>query len=256
MLSSKLKSESPFFFLEKNDGVKLDNARGKIRLLILLERLSHKYRKNSNNALDFIPIASLSVRFERWLIRMQPFQATIKYLSGPENGADYLSRHPNTKNICEAVKPTERYVHFIAQNARPIALSAEEMEEETEKDKECQMIKEALKTGKWHKLNENTRKAFEKIADEISITPGGLILKGARIFVPSTLQDRVIELAHEGHQGIVRTKQLLRWEVWFPKMDSAVEKAIIKCFACQAATTTKIGNQLKCQLCRQLRGQF
>ena len=191
------------------------------------------------------PTASLSVRLERWLIRMQPFQATIKYLSGPENGADYLSRHPNTKNICEAVKPTERYVHFIAQNARPIALSAEEMEEETEKDKECQMIKEALKTGKWHKLNENTRKAFEKIADEISITPGGLILKGARIFVPSTLQDRVIELAHEGHQGIVRTKQLLRSKVWFPKMDSAVEKAINKCFACQAATTTKSREPVK-----------
>jgi hypothetical protein len=191
------------------------------------------------------PTASLSVRLERWLIRMQPFQATINYITGPENGADYLSRHPNTKNRCEAIKSTELYVHFIAQNARPIALSSEELENETGKDKECHMIKEALKTGHWHKLQENTRKAFEKIADEISIAPGGLILRGGRIFVPSSLQDRVIELAHEGHQGIVRTKQLLRSKVWFPKMDSAVEKAVNSCFACQAATTTKTREPIK-----------
>ena len=195
------------------------------------------------------------------LVGWQAWQTQLRAMFEPrisltENGADYLSRHPNTKNICEAVKPTERYVHFIAQNARPIALSAEEMEEETEKDKECQMIKEALKTGKWHKLNENTRKAFEKIADEISITPGGLILKGARIFVPSTLQDRVIELAHEGHQGIVRTKQLLKSKVWFPKMDSAVEKPLTSVLRAKQQPQQRLGNQIKCQLCCQLRGQF
>ncbi len=63
--------------------------------------------------------------------------------------------------------------------------------------------------------------------------------------MPSSLHDRVIELAHEGHQGIVRTKQLLRSKVWFPKMDLAVEKAVNSCFACQAATTTKTREPIK-----------
>ena len=32
--------------------------------------------------------------------------------------------------------------------------------------------------------------------------------------------------AHEGHQGIAKTKALLRKKVWFPGIDSAVEKKV------------------------------
>ena len=32
-----------------------------------------------------------------------------------------------------------------------------------------------------------------------------------------------LQLAHEGHQGIVKTKQLLRQKVWFPNIDAQVE---------------------------------
>ena len=41
-------------------------------------------------------------------------------------------------------------------------------------------------------------------------------------------------LAHEGHQGIVKTKQLLREKVWFPKIDQEVESLLAGCVACQA----------------------
>ena len=44
----------------------------------------------------------------------------------------------------------------------------------------------------------------------------------------------MVKIAHEGHQGIVRTKQLLRAHVWFPRIDKMVEKHIGKCLACQA----------------------
>jgi len=38
-----------------------------------------------------------------------------------------------------------------------------------------------------------------------------------RIVIPTAL--KVIQLAHEGHQGIVKTKALLRSKVWFPNID-------------------------------------
>ena len=49
--------------------------------------------------------------------------------------------------------------------------------------------------------------------------------------IPTSLQQRV---AHEGHQGIVKTKKLLREKVWFPGIDRMVMKMISYCIPCQA----------------------
>ena len=43
-----------------------------------------------------------------------------------------------------------------------------------------------------------------------------------------------MSIAHEGHQGLVKTKQLLREKIWFPKIDEEVKKLINNCMACQA----------------------
>ena len=45
-----------------------------------------------------------------------------------------------------------------------------------------------------------------------------------------------MELAHTGHQGIVKTKRLLREKVWFPGIDRMVKERIDNCIPCQAAT--------------------
>ena len=66
---------------------------------------------------------------------------------------------------------------------------------------------------------------MEKVKHELTLsTTHSIILKGARIFMPSTLQQRVITLAQEGHQGIVKTKKFLRQKVWFHRMNNMVEK--------------------------------
>ena len=43
-----------------------------------------------------------------------------------------------------------------------------------------------------------------------------------------------MSIAHEGHQEIVKSKQLLQEKVWFPGIDNFVIEAIDKCIACQA----------------------
>lgn len=40
-------------------------------------------------------------------------------------------------------------------------------------------------------------------------------------------------LAHEGHQGMVRTKARLQEKVWWPQMDKQVEDTIRACLPCQ-----------------------
>ena len=66
------------------------------------------------------------------------------------------------------------------------------------------------------------------------ISSGGIILRGERIIIPASLRDKCIDLAHQGHLGIVKTKRLLRFRVWFPGIDKLTEEKIKSCLACQA----------------------
>jgi transposase InsO family protein len=54
--------------------------------------------------------------------------------------------------------------------------------------------------------------------------------------LPKALQLQAIKLAHIGHQGLVKTKQLLRTKVWFPHIEQLVERTIQSCIPCQAVT--------------------
>jgi len=54
----------------------------------------------------------------------------------------------------------------------------------------------------------------------------GVILKDNRIVIPKSLQQRILDLAHETHQGIVKTKLMLREKVWWPGIDLEIEELI------------------------------
>ena len=79
-------------------------------------------------------------------------------------------------------------------------------------------IPEAVKAGLTQGLAENLQ-AYKHIFSELAVVEG-IVVRGDRIVVPKLLRQRMIEITHEGHQGQVRTKQLLRAHVWFPGMDS------------------------------------
>ena len=51
--------------------------------------------------------------------------------------------------------------------------------------------------------------------------------------VPRKLRRTVLDLAHEGHQGIVKTKEHLRSKVWRLGIDKEAEKKCRECFGCQ-----------------------
>ena len=53
---------------------------------------------------------------------------------------------------------------------------------------------------------------------------GHVVLRGTRIIVPQALRNRVVNLAHEGLQGVVKTKERLRTKVWWPGRDRDAER--------------------------------
>ena len=74
---------------------------------------------------------------------------------------------------------------------------------------------------------------FYTVRDELSTAVEGLcVVRGCRTVIPSTLRAAVLELAHEGHPGIVRMKQRCRAAVWWPAIDTDVEAFVRDCTAC------------------------
>jgi len=61
------------------------------------------------------------------------------------------------------------------------------------------------------------------------------VFRGSRLVVPVALQRVLVNLAHEGHQGIVRTKQCIRELYWWPGIDCLVQEQIKNCEVCLAS---------------------
>ena len=54
--------------------------------------------------------------------------------------------------------------------------------------------------------------------------------------LPGSLHNKVVRLAHEGHQGVTKTKEYLRTRDWLPGLDWMVEAHIQHCHPCQVVT--------------------
>ena len=53
------------------------------------------------------------------------------------------------------------------------------------------------------------------------------------IVLLSLMHTRILQLAHEGHQGITKVKQHLRQRVWWPGIDIQAERYVHECLGCQ-----------------------
>ena len=170
-------------------------------------------------------------RIERWVLRLQPYNFQVKYKPGPTNQADFLSRHPSMSNTGKQSKIADEYVHFIVQNAVPKSMTLSEIREETDKDRVLKALRAAIRLNRW---DADTVKPFRPVKDELSIDSSNIILRGARIVIPESLHKKAVDLAHVSHQGLEKTKALLREKIWFPGIDVLVKETITKCVPCQA----------------------
>ena len=168
-----------------------------------------------------------SARIERWLLYLQQFQYEITYIRGTDNVADVLSRLPvvSAEGDCN---DTEEFAYSVASEAMPVALVPSEVEALSAKDSTLELVRQAVISGDWSKLQGTT---YKMVKDEFWVI-GQLVMRGGRIVMPESLWSRTVLLAHEGHQGVTRTKSRLREKVWWPGMDKQVEDFVRSCYPC------------------------
>jgi len=176
----------------------------------------------------FGPRSKPSARIERWVLRLQQFDYEVVYTPGSYNIADSLSRLSVGSDSQPKRNVAEEYIRFVAEQSTPCVTSIQQLEKESSKDSMLQQVREAIDTGDWSRCT----KAIRAVKNEITKV-GKLVLRGTRIVVPASLQQELVHAAHEGHQGIVKTKARLRSKLWWPEMDKMTETVCRSCFECQ-----------------------
>lgn len=168
-----------------------------------------------------------SARIERWVLRLQAFDFEVKYQPGENNMADAFSRMAivDVGNTEDA-----DVISWLVKEILPSALTLKEIEKESLQDDNLSLIRDAISSGVWDSVPVQYKAAT--IKDDL-IEFEGLVLRGDRIVMPSSLQEKIVQLAHLGHQGSTGMKAHLRSKVWFPEMDKMIENVVNNCKPCK-----------------------
>ena len=146
------------------------------------------------------PRNKTTARLERYALRLEPYQATVRYKPGKTNPADFLSRHPRKAqtNAVEDEESDDYYVNFVAAHAIPRAMALEEVKCATLQDVTLQEVAKRIRNGRWHDpvpegIDPVQFSSMKNVKSELCVLPDDdLILRGTRIVIPKILQSRVI----------------------------------------------------------------
>jgi len=149
------------------------------------------------------------------------FKFRVIHVRGEANISDYLLRHPrqstNDDRLCRII---EQYINIISHST-PKAVSLETILAETRRDTTLQNVLAALQTGDWRSAN-NDKQLWSYYNVRAELTTNAehdIVLRGTRLCIPTALQATCVEIAHTSHQGVVKTKSLLKQKVWFSGID-------------------------------------
>ena len=172
-------------------------------------------------------------RIENWVLRIRRFDFVVRHQPGIGNPADYLSRQPLA--TVNEIDSAEHYINYVFTQSVPKSIKKEEIIKAAQED---DVMKELVRRIRGSKFNRPISSEFNSILGELSVTNEDVVMRGKVIVLPSVLRRRVIEIAHESHQGITKTKSLLKTKVWFPGIDRMVLEKLSSCKTCQLNSPT------------------
>ena len=169
---------------------------------------------------------------------LKQFDYEAVHKPGKTNAADYLSCHSlaATPSDEKASEMREEVVFSLVSSCIPKAVTLEEIQRETALDPKMQRLIPLIVAGNQNAVKADSELApYGQIFPELSVAHA-VVLRGHQICIPESLQDRIIDICHEAHLGIVKSKQLLRTKVWLPGIDKKMERKVAGCMPCQATT--------------------
>ena len=179
----------------------------------------------------------LPIRLQRFRMRLMRFSYTISYVPGKQlTIADALSRAPVTSSSTDDDAfhaEVDAYVNLTIQSIPTTVSRLKEIKAAQAADEVCQKLVHYCKHG-WpyqHNIPGPVR-PYLSVASELTVQDG-LLLKGARIVIPSTLRLSILDRLHSGHQGITKCRARARETVWWPGLSSQLHDLVRNCYRCR-----------------------
>lgn len=137
---------------------------------------------------------------ERWVLRLQPYKYKVEQSRAKQRRQIRLTICLATYSNSTQMMLTKKYT--------------------TAKDCLLQHIIYITHTGQWHTFYDHFTterdysdlKSFYNVREELTVLDDRSVLLRRHCIVIPRPCNRALELAHEGQQGLVKTKQLLKWK--------------------------------------------
>ena len=213
------------------------------------------YGKHFTLKTDQKPLASIykkhmvdiSPRIQRLVVRSFPYQPfDVQYRRGKDIPlADALSRVSPTPVEEDGIQLPIVAVNLITSSVPVSSSEIEMIRGETARDTMLNLLRHYIHVG-WpvdRRMLPRELHTFWNYREDLSME-NGLITKGARLVIPSTLRSKVLEQIHEGHLGIEKCMLKARDSVFWPGISNDIREAVEKCGICQASSKSSkpIGN--------------
>jgi RNase H-like domain found in reverse transcriptase/Integrase zinc binding domain/Integrase core domain/Reverse transcriptase (RNA-dependent DNA polymerase) len=181
------------------------------------------------------------LRLHRWYDRLWKYNFTPIYRRGVDNVvADCLSRSydvtiegDNQPPVHQ--DPDDALVQTVFGALAMDTITISQLIAATAEDSRLQQVIDYVISGwptKRQSIMPELRLYYDRQA-ELSVSHNGqCLLRGERVVIPPSLQETVLQLAHEGHPGIIRMKQRCRMTVWWPGIDADIERFVEVCESC------------------------
>ena len=157
--------------------------------------------------------------------------------------ADGLSRMPATDDHWEDDDAVEVAVIVPDQTS---AVSETELRQASASDAVLAQVREALQAGRWsgQMKSDPGMRPFFQVRSELSCHDK-LVFRGDRCVVPVDLRERLMQLAHETHPGVVRTNRdsesTTGGQVWMARLIPS--SGTVHCAASMASLLNHAGRQ-------------
>ena len=161
--------------------------------------------------LSFKPLEAVPIRVQRFRLRLMRFSFSISHVPGEAlNTADTLSRAPVTEadqGDKALNQDVEAYVNLVVKNLPATNERLRVIQEQQDEDLVCSELKRYCQQGRidWT----GALKPYFSVRTELAVV-NGLLLRGNRMVIPSSLQADILEKLHSAHQGTTKCRQRAR----------------------------------------------
>lgn len=154
-------------------------------------------------------LEELPLRVQRFRLRLLRFQFTISHIPGKElSTADTLSRAPLQNLTAADTQLQEDCDAYVALHIASIPATESKLNKIREllkQDEVCQQLMQFCEYG-WPDRVTGPIKQYLPVTAEIKVHDG-LLLRGSRLIIPSSMRPEILRCLHGGHQGITKCRE-------------------------------------------------